>query len=160
MESVFISGGLAVAAWVGLGMSFTASSVQWRFPLALSSVFAIITIITVSMMPESPRWLLKKGRVEEAREVMAALQGVPEDDPLIEADIAEINASLVIAGKGSFLDIFKMGELRFLNRTSLACAGQMFQQITGINVSREALEESHMLETACFAVSGTFEADY
>lgn len=133
MESVFISAGLATSAWIDLGMSFTSTSVAWRFPLALSSFFAIVTIVTSTQMPESPRWLLSKGRIEEARQVMAALNGVREDDPQIQSDIAEINESLAIAGRGRFTDIFKMGELRLFNRACLACAGQMFQQLTGIN---------------------------
>ncbi|KXL47473.1 MAG: hypothetical protein FE78DRAFT_38566 [Acidomyces sp. 'richmondensis'] len=133
MESVFISAGLATSAWIDLGMSFTNTSVSWRFPLALSSFFAIVTIIMSAQMPESPRWLLSRGRIEEARQVMAALNGVGEDDPQIQSDIVEINESLAIAGRGHFTDIFKMGELRFFNRACLACAGQMFQQLTGIN---------------------------
>ena len=133
MESVFISAGLALAAWVGLGMSFTTGSVSWRFPLALSALFAMITIITSTMMPESPRWLLKVGRTEDARESMAALNDVPENDPKIEADIIEINRSLALTSKGRFVDCFKMGDERLFNRAALACAGQMFQQICGIN---------------------------
>lgn len=134
MESVFISLGLAIAAWVTLGTSFIASSASWRFPLALSSLWAIITIITSAMMPESPRWLLKRGRVEDARQVMAALNGIQPEDPQIQADIDEINQSLTIAGNARFVDIFKMGELRLFNRAALACAGQMFQQLTGMEL--------------------------
>lgn len=133
MESVFISAGLAIAAWVGLGMSFTTTSVSWRFPLALSSFFAIITIITSTMMPESPRWLLKVGRTEDAREAMAALNDIAENDPKLDADVAEINTSLAIASQGRFIDCFRNGDQRLFNRAGLACAGQMFQQLCGIN---------------------------
>lgn len=132
MESVFISAGLALSGWVDLGMSFTSGSVSWRFPLALSSFFAIITTFTISLMPESPRWLLKKGRTEEAREAMAALNALSVDDPQLDIDIAEINSSLTIASRGRFIDCFRNGELRYLNRAGLACAGQCFQQVCGV----------------------------
>lgn len=133
LESLFISAGLALSAWVNLGMSFTTGSVSWRFPLAMSAFWALIVVATVPMLPESPRWLVKTGRIEEARQVLSALQGVPEDDPQVRADIEEIRESLAIAGQSHFIDVFKNGELRLFNRACLACAGQMFQQMCGIN---------------------------
>lgn len=129
LESVFISCGLAISAWLNLGMSFTTGSVSWRFPLALSAFWALIVLVTVTTMPESPRWLLKKGRSQEAREVLCALEGVPDDDPLIEAEVNEICESIEITGQGRFRDVFTNGELRLFNRACLACAGQMFQQM-------------------------------
>lgn len=148
LESLFISLGLALSAWVNLGMSFTTGSVSWRFPLAMSGFWALFVIALVPMLPESPRWLLKMGRTQEAREVMSALEGRPDDDPVVGANIEEISESLAITGQGRFLDIFKNGELRLFNRTCLACAGQMFQQMSGIN----ALVS---LPVSCMAVVST-----
>ncbi|KAK5171244.1 uncharacterized protein LTR77_004388 [Saxophila tyrrhenica] len=133
LESLFISSGLALSAWLNLGMSFTSGSVSWRFPLAFGIFWALIVIATVALLPESPRWLAKKGRYGEARQVLAALDGLPEDDPQVEADINEIQQSLRITGQGRFIDVFSNGELRLFNRTCLACGGQMFQQMCGIN---------------------------
>ena len=95
----------------------------------MSAFWALIVISTVTLLPESPRWLLKKGRTEEARQVLAALDGLPEDDPQIKADMDEISESLAITGQGHFRDVFTNGELRLFNRACLACAGQMFQQM-------------------------------
>ena len=131
LESLFISAGLATSAWIALGMSFTSGSVSWRFPLALSGLFAIIVFATVTMLPESPRWLLKHGRVEEAQQIIAALDGLPEDDPQVLAEVKEISESIARAGQGSFKDVFTMGDYRLFNRACLACAGQMFQQMVG-----------------------------
>lgn len=132
-ESIFISAGLALAGWIDLGFSFTSGSVQWRFPLAFSSVLAILTVLFAGFFPESPRWLLKKGRVEEARAILAVLEDTEPTGAEVQADIDEIQESLALAGKGSFLACFKNGELRLLNRTVLACSAQMFQQLGGIN---------------------------
>lgn len=129
LESLFISAGLALVAWINLGMSFANGSVSWRFPLAMGIFWSLIVIATTPMLPESPRWLLKKGRAEEAREAIAALEGLPINDPLVEAEAHEIEESLAITGQGKFTDCFKNGELRLFNRTVLACAGQMFQQV-------------------------------
>lgn len=133
LESVFISGGLALSAWTNLGMSFVETSASWRFPLAMSAFWALIVLTIVPTFPESPRWLVLHGRKEEAREVLSALEDLPSHDPVVEASLAEISESVAIAGQGRFLDLLKNGELRLLNRMCLAFCGQMFQQLSGIN---------------------------
>jgi len=109
-------------------MSFTSGSVSWRFPLAMGIFWSLIVILTTPLLPESPRWLLKKGRTEDARQALSALEGVPEDDLQVRIDIKEIQESLAITGQGRFADCFKNGELRLFNRLCLACAGNCFQQ--------------------------------
>ena len=49
------------------------SSVSWRGPVALQIVFAVVIVCFVLRLPESPRWLVKKGRYEEAAFTFAAL---------------------------------------------------------------------------------------
>lgn len=130
LESVFISGGLAIAAWTTFGISHTTGSVTWRFPLALSSLWSIIILLTTPHMPESPRWLIRKGKVEEARQTLAALKGTEIDDAGITDDVVEIEESLALVGQARFTDLFRNGELRLFHRTCLAAAGQMFQQVS------------------------------
>lgn len=131
LESVFISAGLAVAAWISFGVSHAAGSVAWRFPLALSGFWSLLVLVNTPHMPESPRWLVAKGRVEEARQTLAALKGVDPGDADVHDDIAEIEVSLSLSGQAKFSDIFRNGESRLFHRTCLAAAGQMFQQVSG-----------------------------
>ncbi|KAF7870063.1 uncharacterized protein EAF02_009253 [Botrytis sinoallii] len=133
LEGLFISAGLATAAWVNFGMSHLFGGVTWRFPLALSMVWSIVVLITTPHMPESPRWLVKKGRTDEAREVVSALDDKPIESAQVQADIAEIEEGLAITGNGSFRDIFCMDDERLFHRACLAVCGQMFQQMSGIN---------------------------
>lgn len=44
----------------------------WRTPLALQIIFIIIIGIGINFFPESPRWLMKVGREEEAQNVLKA----------------------------------------------------------------------------------------
>lgn len=133
LESLFISAGLALSAWFNLGMSFTEGSVSWRLPLAMSALWAVVVLLVVSMLPESPRWLILKGRTAEAKEVLAALEGTDAASSLVQTELKQISESIEMTGQGRFIDVFKNGELRLFNRAWLACSGQMFQQLTGIN---------------------------
>jgi sugar porter (SP) family MFS transporter len=133
LEGLFISMGLAVQAWMNFGVSHATGSVTWRFPLAFAAFWSLILLVTIPNMPESPRWLMKKGRVDEAREVLAALDDVNLDSAVIERDIQEIQLSLETTGKGRFIDIFRNGEERLFHRAALAALGQCYQQMTGIN---------------------------
>ena len=133
LEGVFISGGLATGAWVNVGMSHTTGPVSWRFPLALATFWSIWLLSVAWKLPESPRWLMKKGRVGEARQVLAALNDVAPDSDEINISIQDIEASLAITGQGHFKDLFSNGPERLFHRTCLAAAGQLCQQMCGAN---------------------------
>lgn len=49
--------GVMTAYWVDYGMSFVDSEAQFRFPLALQCLFALVTILLMVFLPESPRWV-------------------------------------------------------------------------------------------------------
>ncbi len=75
--------------------------------------------------------------------MLSALDDLPEHDPQINAQMEEIEESLRVTGQGRFRDVFKNGELRLLNRTCLACGGQMFQQMVcrGSQKAQERVDE-------------------
>jgi len=134
-EGIFIGAGIALSLWIDFGFYFiTWSSVAWRFPLAFQIVLSLMVMAFIFTLPESPRWLIKKNRLNEAREILAILEDVHPNSDKINADMEEIQMSLSIAGTGSIWDMLKMGQQRILHRTLLAATGQMFQQMCGINL--------------------------
>lgn len=134
-EGIFIGAGIALSLWIDFGFYFiTWSSVAWRFPLAFQIVLSLMVMAFIFTLPESPRWLIKKNRLNEAREILAILEDVHPNSDKINADMEEIQMSLSIAGTGSIWDMLKMGQQRMLHRTLLAATGQMFQQMCGINL--------------------------
>ncbi|OZJ05384.1 hypothetical protein BZG36_01976 [Bifiguratus adelaidae] len=133
LEGLYISSGLAIVSWINFGMSHTSGSVAWRFPLALAALWSIIVLLVVPGLPESPRWLIKKGRIDEAREVLAALDDLAPDSEEVTDSVKEIESSLLVTGQGRFRDIFQNGPERLFHRACLAAAGQLFQQMSGIN---------------------------
>lgn len=134
VEGALITGGIMLSYWIDLGLSFAPGSVAWRFPLAFQIVFCIFILAFIWALPESPRWLILKGREDEAREVLAALNDVDINDKVIHSEFNEIKDTVLEMSKGTFGDLFTMGSNRNLHRTLLAYINQMFQQISGINL--------------------------
>lgn len=134
LEGVFASAGLSFSQWLDLGFFFANSSVSWRFPLAFPIVFAGIILAFIPFLPDSPRWLVKHGRVAEARAIMAILEDTTEESPIVETDIKKMQHSLDEMGKGNFRGLLSNKNDRLLNRTLLAMFSTFSQQINGIGV--------------------------
>lgn len=132
---VFTGSGLSLSLWTGLGMSFTQpNSVSWRFVLVLSLLFSSLLSLFIFALPESPRWLCKKGKWEEAREILNLLHNEDPDFEETTKQLEDIRISLERAGNASIFTMFKMGPQRSLHRVILAAIPQMFLQMSGINV--------------------------
>lgn len=137
VEGVFALSGLAVASWVNFGMFHTTGPVSWRFPIALQLVFIVIILSLTPWLPESPRYLIKKGRTEEATAIMARLMGRPETDTEVSKEVAVIQSALErdagYRDKHS-ANPFSMNKNRHLHRLVIAATGTMITQMSGINV--------------------------
>ncbi|CAI7676404.1 unnamed protein product [Penicillium pancosmium] len=135
IEGAMITCGITISYWIDFGLLFAdPSEVAWRFPLAFQIFFAAIILVFVMFLPESPRWLILKGREDEAREVLSSLMGDETDEVFIDTEFIAIKATVLEMAKGSFRDMFTMGPDRHFHRTMLAYVNQMFQQISGINL--------------------------
>ena len=133
LEGLCISCGITLSEWVAFGLSFSSKdAVQWRVPLIFPVILPIFVIPFLFLMPESPRWLAKNGRLEESRRVLAALQDDDIDSVAVQNQMAEIERSLALA-TGKLKELARNGEDRILHRTLLAACGQMFQQMCGIS---------------------------
>ena len=135
---IFISSGIAAAGWVNVGLSFIQNNeVAWRFPLALPIFFTLMIMTFTMSFPESPRWLISKGRREEAQDAMRKLS---REEIVNEADIlTEIDFISRLLQHGSqsdrgFLDLFRPGRQRLFYRMCLAIGINFCAQMTGANV--------------------------
>jgi sugar porter (SP) family MFS transporter len=139
VQGALITGGIMISYWIDFGFYFVENnSSNWRFPVAFQMFFALVILPFILELPESPRWLIKMGEIDEAVKVFSALEAVPETHPFIRRETEEITA--VIAEEtanrnaNSWKQLFVQGEQRNFHRVCLAVWNQIMQQITGINL--------------------------
>ena len=87
-------------------------------------------------LPESPRFLLLKGREAEARQALGRLLTLPAESPEVEEGCLLISSALKLeqeASSGSWADCFSNNENRHGFRTWTGILLQAMQQLTGIN---------------------------
>ncbi|KAF2726316.1 general substrate transporter [Polychaeton citri CBS 116435] len=135
IEGMLITAGITISYWINYGFAWLPDAeVSWRFPLAFQIFFALIIFGSIMNLPESPRWLVMRGKEEEALEVLEAINNSTRDDPYIMNEFDEVKATVVEMSKGSYRSLFEMTEYREFHRVVLAYVNQMYQQISGINL--------------------------
>jgi SP family arabinose:H+ symporter-like MFS transporter len=97
----------------------------WRYMLGSEGIPAILFFILLFFVPESPRWLVKENRSDEALKILNKINGPEETHRILK----EIKAA-VYEEKGSFLDLFKPGIRKAMVVGSVLA---LFSQVTGIN---------------------------
>ncbi|KAF8857869.1 putative MFS monosaccharide transporter [Acephala macrosclerotiorum] len=135
--------GVVVAYWLEFGLSFIdqgASPFRWRFPIAFQIIPLLVLFIIVWWFPESPRWLVKVGREDEARFILGRLRGDEgEDKFLAEAEFQDIrNVSRLekeAGNRSSYLSMLTgrgSGDLHTGRRVQLVIWLQIMQEWVGI----------------------------
>lgn len=97
----------------------------WRYMVGSEVVPAMLFFIALLIVPESPRWLLKKGREEEALNVLTKVNTEEQAKKVLQ----DIDLALK-KEKGTFKELFEPG-LRMAMLIGIILA--LFSQITGIN---------------------------
>ncbi|CCA73450.1 related to sugar transport protein STP1 [Serendipita indica DSM 11827] len=82
--------GFLVANWVGYGCQFLKNDGQWRIPLAIQIVPAVMLLLGMFVLPFSPRWLIAQGREEEAYAVVQKLHSNIKNEEFTKLEFAEM----------------------------------------------------------------------
>lgn len=135
--------GVVVAYWLEFGLSFVDngnSAIAWRFPIAFQIIPLLVLLGAVWFFPESPRWLTKVGRDEEARFILRRLRGTdPAGETKAAAEYQDIQNIVTLEAKessnNSYLHMLfgiGSGELHTGRRVQLVIWLQIIQEWVGI----------------------------
>lgn len=105
--------------------TFHLGDVEWRWKLAVSAVPAVFFWLMLFRIPRSPRWLVEKGRVREAEQVLSFLSG---DD--VDFELQAIRASIESDRAAGNQPLFSR---RYRKCVILAVLTALFNQFSGIN---------------------------
>lgn len=136
--------GLLLASCIDYATENMLTTASYRIPMGLQLLWALILAVGLFLLPESPRYFVKKGKLEEAARVLERLRDQPQGSVFVQEELAEIIANheyelSVIPQSGyigSWANCFTgslMSPSSNLRRTILGTSLQMMQQWTGIN---------------------------
>jgi SP family xylose:H+ symportor-like MFS transporter len=117
----------------------------WRWMFTAVAVPSVVFFVSAFFVPESPRWLVKTGRIDLARRVLARIGG----DAYADSSVAEIGGSIGAETRVRFAELLTPGMLRILG---IGVALAVLQQWSGINVIFNYAEEIY--RGAGYGVSG------
>lgn len=133
--SLGVGAGVALVGWISVATYYSPNQVlQWRLPLALAVLPPLGICIGVWWVPESPRWLVWKGRHDEAWSVLQKLHSDPTDDSdtLAHAEFTQVVRQVEFDKRYdvSFWQLFKRPSWR--KRSLIAMLLFFASQSTGI----------------------------
>lgn len=140
MYQLFIVTGSLIAFWTNFGADIhLRGATKYIVPLAVQGLPALFLFSLMLICNESPRYLARKDRWEEAKKVLTRLRQLPDDHPYLQQEFQEIADQLEqerrLMGDATFMSLQKELWLVKTNRhrALLSIALMVFQQLTGTN---------------------------
>ncbi len=124
-NQLMVTFGILLAYIAGYALKGAPDNWRWMFGIAVVPGAALA--ISMIFVPYSPRWLVARGRVDEAREV---LRRTRDDDADIDGEIEQIQDVTQQENRWSLVDLFRT-KIRTLLWIGIGLA--VFQQFVGVN---------------------------
>lgn len=172
--SLYVYGILIILVAMYGANKHLSGNLKWRLPLWLQMLCPGFVCILGWLVPESPRWLVAKGRVEEAKEFIIKHHANGDaNHPIVAIEMHEIEDSLAgvrLNSPKAYFDLRSLFKSRArLYRLMLAVAMAWFGQFSGNNVASYYLPtmvqgvgitsvDTQLLLNAIYAVTGWIAA--
>lgn len=125
LYQLMITIGILVAFLSDTAFSYSGN---WRWMLGVIAIPGALFLVGVVLLPRSPRWLMMRGKREEAERVLHKLRA---DESAVALELAEITEQLKVPQRGFHL-FFQ--NRNFRRSVGLGIVLQVMQQLTGMNV--------------------------
>ncbi|KAH8812422.1 MFS transporter [Xylogone sp. PMI_703] len=136
-----ITWGILIMFYVSYGCSFIGrydhppSPTAFRLPWGLQMIPAIFLFFAMFLLPESPRWLAKKDRWEEAEAVIALVHAKGDrSHPFVMREMQEIRDFCEFERQNADVSYLELLKPNMINRTHISIFTQFWSQLTGMNV--------------------------
>ena len=135
MQQWAITWGICIMFFICYGSSFIEGTAAFRLPWGLQMIPAIGLYLGLMVLPESPRWLAKKDRWDETKEVLTLVHGHGDpNSPFVLKELSEIREVVEFERRNADVSVLELFRPKMLNRTQIGVFTQIWSQLTGMNV--------------------------
>jgi sugar porter (SP) family MFS transporter len=130
----FLGSGFQLSVTLGILLTYlTGKYVSWAYLAVISCIYPIMLLISMTLMPETPYWLIKKARISEATEANLFLHG-SNGAQNIEVDISvpSISSDGLQTGTNK-LNLSEFMKPHIMKPILLSLSLMFFQQFSGVN---------------------------
>lgn len=136
-----------IANWIAYGLYYRGDQFQWRFPLGLQLGFLFVVGPILTILPDSPRWLLLVNRDQDALLTLSRLMGHDKsvEDSDVLAEYASIKSAIRMEREDQvpLMDVLcHRDKTQNFRRLILSCGTQFFQQFRQVCPQSEVLSHS------------------
>ncbi|CAE6477357.1 unnamed protein product [Rhizoctonia solani] len=138
LYEILLQAGECVGFWVNFGVSKNTpiSAKQWHIPIAIQFIPGGILFISSMLLQETPRWLYKAGRRDDAVKALSWIRNLPTDHIYVQEEFAFIGVQLdrelqVQRKKGFVGQLREISKPGLRNRLALGMTIMMCQNLTG-----------------------------
>ncbi|KAK4184152.1 general substrate transporter [Podospora australis] len=130
-----ITWGILIMFFICYGSSFLQGEAAFRLPWGLQAIPAVLLFVGLCVLPESPRWLAKKDRWDEATSFLALIHGKGDtNSPWVHRELEEIREVVEFERANADVSYYELFTSRMINRTTIGVFTQIWSQLTGMNV--------------------------